>query len=123
MKKILFTLALLDVAVVANATVTICHSKTENLPQVCSRADILVAAIGSPNFVNQNFVNTETIVIDVGMNEIIGADGNTHLCGDVDFYAVEKIVKAITPVPGGVSPLTHTALQNNLLKAIIMQRR
>lgn len=106
----------------ANATVTICHSKTENLAAVCRQADILVAAIGSPNFVNQDFVNNETVVIDVGMNEITDSDGAIHLYGDVDYPSVENIVRAITPVPGGVSPLTHTALQNNLLKAIKMQR-
>ncbi len=106
----------------ANATVTVCHSRTENLPAVCKKADILVAAIGSANFVTADFVTPDSIVIDVGMNEVTDSDGQVKLCGDVDFNAVESIVRGITPVPGGVSPLTHTALQNNLLKAIKMQK-
>jgi len=106
----------------ANATVTVCHSRTENLPSVCKKADILVAAIGSANFVTADFVTPDSIVIDVGMNEVTDSDGQIKLCGDVDFNAVESIVRGITPVPGGVSPLTHTALQNNLLKAIKMQK-
>jgi len=110
-------------AVGANATVTVCHSRTENLPSVCKKADILVAAIGSANFVTADFVTPDSIVIDVGMNEVKDSDGLVKLCGDVDFDAVESIVRGITPVPGGVSPLTHTALQNNLLKAIKMQNR
>jgi len=106
----------------ANATVTVCHSRTENLPSVCKKADILVAAIGSANFVTADFVTPDSLVIDVGMNEVTDSDGQIKLCGDVDFNAVESIVRGITPVPGGVSPLTHTALQNNLLKAIKMQK-
>lgn len=107
----------------ANATVTVCHSRTENLSAVCKNADILVAAIGSANFVTTEFVSANSIVIDVGMNELTDSDGSVKLCGDVDFISVEPLVHAITPVPGGVSPLTHTALQNNLLKAIKMQNR
>ena len=105
----------------ADATVTICHSRTENLPDVCRSADILVAAIGAANFITADFVHPEMVIVDVGMNELQMPDGSTRLCGDVDYAAVEPVVKAITPVPGGVSPLTHTALQNNLLKAIRMQ--
>ncbi|MCK4980172.1 MAG: bifunctional 5,10-methylenetetrahydrofolate dehydrogenase/5,10-methenyltetrahydrofolate cyclohydrolase, partial [Candidatus Delongbacteria bacterium] len=105
----------------ANATVTICHSRTKDLKGICSSADVLVAAIGSPNFITNEFTNSDQIVIDVGMNESKDAEGNYILIGDVDFNLVSEKVAAITPVPGGVSPLTNTALLNNLLKAIKAQ--
>ena len=105
----------------ANATVTICHSRTKNLKGICSSADILVAAIGSPNFITEEFTNPDQIIVDVGMNESKDENGDYLLVGDVDFNAVSKKVTAITPVPGGVSPLTNTALLNNLLKAIEIQ--
>jgi methylenetetrahydrofolate dehydrogenase (NADP+)/methenyltetrahydrofolate cyclohydrolase len=96
----------------ANGTVTICHSKTKNLAEVTRRADILVAAIGKPRFVTSDMVKEGAVVIDVGMNRVDG-----KLCGDVDFDNVEKIASAITPVPGGVGPMTIAMLMKNTLKA------
>ena len=105
-----------------NATVTICHSKTVNLSEITSKADILVAAVGRANFVTPDMVKDGAVVIDVGMNR--PADGK--LCGDVDFEAVKDKCSYITPVPGGVGPMTIAMLmantvtaakkQNNLLK-------
>ena len=94
----------------ANATVTICHSKTQNLKELCRQADILVAAVGKARFVTPDMVKPGAIVIDVGMNR---PDGK--LCGDVDFDAVEPICSAITPVPGGVGPMTITMLMHKTL--------
>jgi len=105
-----------------DATVTVCHSRTKNLKEICRSADIIVAAIGSPLFITQEFTNPEQIIVDVGMNEIECADGSIKLAGDVDFENVKDHVKAITPVPGGVSPLTHTALIKNVFRAINLQR-
>jgi len=99
----------------ANATVTICHSKTKNLPDVCANADILVAAIGKPKFVTKEFVKDGAVVIDVGINRVDG-----KLCGDVDFEDVKDKCSYITPVPGGVGPMTITTLMQNTLKAFKM---
>ena len=97
----------------ANGTVTICHSRTRDLAAVCRRADILVCAIGKPRFFTADMVKPGAVVIDVGINR--GADGK--LCGDVDFEAVESIASYITPVPGGVGPMTITMLLQNTLTA------
>ncbi len=97
----------------ANATVTICHSKTQNLKEICREADILVAAVGRPKFVTADMVKKGAVVIDVGMNRPEGG----KLCGDVDFDAVEPICSAITPVPGGVGPMTISMLMQNTLTA------
>ena len=97
----------------ANGTVTICHSKTRDLAAVCREADILVVAIGRADFVGADMVKEGAVVIDVGMNR--RADGK--LTGDVDFAAVEPIASAITPVPGGVGPMTITMLLKNTLTA------
>ena len=96
-----------------NGTVTICHSRTKNLAEVCKTADILVAAVGRPNFITADMVKEGAVVIDVGINR--GADGK--LCGDVDFEAVKEIAGAITPVPGGVGPMTISMLMRNTLTA------
>jgi methylenetetrahydrofolate dehydrogenase (NADP+)/methenyltetrahydrofolate cyclohydrolase len=96
-----------------DATVTICHSKTTDLKQICKKADILVAAIGSAKMVNREYVSQGQIVIDVGMCR----DENNKLCGDVDFEDVKDIVGYITPVPGGVGPMTITMLLKNLITA------
>ncbi|MEG1613306.1 MAG: bifunctional methylenetetrahydrofolate dehydrogenase/methenyltetrahydrofolate cyclohydrolase FolD [Clostridia bacterium] len=96
-----------------SATVTICHSKTQNLQEVCSRADILVAAIGKAKFVTSDFVKQGAVVIDVGMNR----DENGKLCGDVDFENVKEKCGFITPVPGGVGPMTITMLMKNTIKS------
>ncbi len=96
----------------ANATVTICHSKTENLKEITKQADILVAAVGRANFVTADMVKPGGVVIDVGMNR-----PNGKLCGDVNFSEVEPIASAITPVPGGVGPMTISMLMQNTLAA------
>lgn len=96
----------------ANATVTVCHSKTKDLPAVCSRADILVVAMGKAKFVTEDFVKPGAYVIDVGVNRVDG-----KLCGDVDFENVAPKCAAITPVPKGVGPMTITMLLFNTLKA------
>lgn len=95
-----------------NGTVTTCHSRTENLAEICRSADILVAAVGKANFVTADMVKPGAVVIDVGMNR---ADGK--LCGDVDFEAVKEVASAITPVPGGVGPMTIAMLMKNTLTA------
>jgi len=102
-----------------DATVTLCHSKTENIEEVCSRADILIAAIGISKFIKREHVKKDAVIIDVGMNRIIDP---THpkgkrLTGDVDFEAVKDKVSAITPVPGGVGPMTIAMLMLNTINA------
>lgn len=97
----------------ANGTVTVAHSRTQNLAEVTRRADILVAAVGIAKFVKADMVKPGAVVIDVGMNR----DENGKLCGDVDFDAIEPIVSAITPVPGGVGPMTRAMLMQNTLTA------
>ena len=96
-----------------NATVTIAHSKTQNLKEVCKRADILIVAIGKPKFVTDEYVKEGAVVIDVGINR----DENNKLCGDVDFEKVEPLCSYITPVPGGVGPMTIAMLLNNCVEA------
>ena len=93
----------------ANATVTVCHSKTQNLKEICRSADILVSAIGKAKFVTADMVKDGAVVIDVGMNR----DENGKLCGDVDFENVKDKTSYITPVPGGVGPMTITMLMYN----------
>ena len=96
-----------------NATVTICHSKTKNLQNITKQADILIVAMGKPKFITKEFVKDGAIVIDVGINRLV--DGK--ICGDVDFESVETISSFITPVPGGVGPMTIAMLMNNVVKA------
>ena len=100
-----------------NGTVTICHSHTKNLREICSQADILVAAVGKAGFVTADMVKEGAVVIDVGLNR--NAEGK--LCGDVDFEAVEKKAGYITPVPGGVGPMTIATLMRNTLTAAKVQ--
>lgn len=102
-----------------NATVTICHSKTTNLKEVCKQADILVAAIGRAKMINHEYIKQGAVVIDVGMNR----DENNKLCGDVDFEDVKDIVSYITPVPGGVGPMTITILLKNLINVTKLQNK
>lgn len=97
----------------ADATVTVCHSKTENLKEECLKADVLVAAVGKAKFITADMVKDGAVVIDVGMNR----DENGKLCGDVDFENVLKKCSKITPVPGGVGPMTITMLMYNTLVA------
>lgn len=96
-----------------NATVTLCHSRTKNLKEVCRRADILVTAVGKAKFFTPEYVKPGAVVIDVGMNR----DEAGRLCGDVDFASVSEIAGAITPVPGGVGPMTITMLMKNTIAA------
>ena len=96
-----------------NATVTIAHSHTENLKEVCQRADVLIAAVGKAKMINSYYVKDGAVVLDVGINR----DDNNKLCGDVDYEDVKDKVYAITPVPGGIGPMTITMLLKNTLEA------
>lgn len=100
-----------------NGTVTICHSRTRNLAEICRGADILVAAVGRAKMITADMVKPGAVVIDVGMNR----DENGRLCGDVDFDAVEPIASYITPVPGGVGPMTIAMLMKNAVRAAELQ--
>lgn len=101
-----------------NGTVTVCHSKTEDLKEVCKSADILVAAVGRPNFVTADMVKEGAVVIDVGINRVGG-----KLIGDVDFQNVKEKCSAITPVPGGVGPMTIAMLMQNTVTAAKKQHQ
>lgn len=101
-----------------NATVTIAHSRTKDLKEVTKRADIIVAAIGKAKFVTADYVKEGAVVIDVGMDR----DENGKLCGDVDFESVSKVASAITPVPGGVGPMTVTMLLVNCLRSVELNK-
>ena len=95
-----------------DATVTVAHSHTQNLKEVCKKADILIVAIGKPKMINREYIKEGAVVIDIGINR----DENGKLCGDVDFDDVKDIVSAITPVPGGVGPMTVAMLLNNVVR-------
>lgn len=97
----------------SDATVTICHSKTKNLKEICKNADILVAAVGKAKLITEDMIKEDAIVIDAGMNR----DENNKLCGDVDFENVKDKTSYITPVPGGVGPMTITTLMQNTITA------
>jgi methylenetetrahydrofolate dehydrogenase (NADP+)/methenyltetrahydrofolate cyclohydrolase len=114
----LFGKPMAQMLLAANATVTSCHSRTRTLAAVCARADILISAVGSPHLVGRDFVKPGAIVIDVGMNRL--PEG---LVGDVDFETVSEIASAITPVPGGVGPMTIACLLRNTLQAARGQNR
>lgn len=101
-----------------NGTVTVCHSRTKDLKEVTKRADILVVALGKPKFITKEYVKEGAVVIDVGIHR----NENNKLCGDVDFADVEPIVSAITPVPGGVGPMTITMLMNNCVESVEIQK-
>ena len=101
-----------------NGTVTICHSRTENLAEKTKRADILVAAVGIPKFITGDMIKEGAVVIDVGINRM----ENGKLCGDVDFETAERVAGAITPVPGGVGPMTIAMLMKNTVKAAIVNK-
>ena len=94
-----------------NCTVTIVHSKTKNLQNECLKADILVAAVGVPNLVKKNWVKSDAVVIDVGINKV-----DNKIIGDVNFEEIKDKVRAITPVPGGVGPMTIACLLSNTLE-------
>ena len=100
-----------------NCTVTVAHSHTKGLKELCLKADILIAAVGKPLFVKKDWIKKRAIVIDVGINRIEDKDGKTKLVGDVDYDAVKEVAGAITPVPGGVGPMTVAALLRNTVTA------
>ncbi|MDA1100888.1 MAG: bifunctional methylenetetrahydrofolate dehydrogenase/methenyltetrahydrofolate cyclohydrolase FolD [Proteobacteria bacterium] len=100
-----------------HCTVTIAHSRTRDLPEICRQADILVAAVGRPEMLGADCIKPGAVVIDVGMNRIDAGDGKTRLAGDVDFQAAKEIAGAITPVPGGVGPMTIACLMVNTITA------
>ena len=104
---------LIQCCLIKNATVTICHSKTVNLSEYTKKADILISAIGKPKFVTKDMIKENAVVIDVGINR----DENNKIVGDVDFNEVAQIASYITPVPGGVGPMTIAMLMNNVIKA------
>jgi methylenetetrahydrofolate dehydrogenase (NADP+)/methenyltetrahydrofolate cyclohydrolase len=107
----------------ANATVTTCHSRTRDLAGICARAEVLIAAIGRPRLLTGEFIRPGAVVIDVGMNRLTPqeAQNKSGLVGDVDFAAAAEIASAITPVPGGVGPMTIALLLRNTLQAARMQ--
>jgi methylenetetrahydrofolate dehydrogenase (NADP+) / methenyltetrahydrofolate cyclohydrolase len=115
----LFGKPMAQLLLMENATVTICHSRTRDLPAVCARADVLIAAVGRPRLVTREFVKPGAVVIDVGMNRLTPeqAHNKSGLVGDVDFEAVSEVASAITPVPGGVGPMTIAYLLVNTLDA------
>jgi len=100
-----------------NATVTVAHSKTRDLPAVCRQADLLFAAVGRPEMVRRDWVKPGAVVIDVGINRVAGTDGKSRIVGDVAFAEVVPVAGAITPVPGGVGPMTIACLLANTMRA------
>ena len=100
-----------------NCTVTIAHSKTKNIEELCKKADIIIAAVGKPNFVKKEWVNQNSTIIDVGINRIHSKEGSSKIVGDVDYEKIKNNVSAITPVPGGVGPMTIACLLSNTITA------
>lgn len=113
-RSMLVGLPLSRLLIASNATVTVCHSKTEDLKSVCKMADILIVAIGKPKFITEEYIKKGAYVIDVGVNRLDG-----HLVGDVDFERVKDLTSAITPVPKGVGPMTIALLLKNTMKAYL----
>jgi methylenetetrahydrofolate dehydrogenase (NADP+)/methenyltetrahydrofolate cyclohydrolase len=112
---------LVQLLLAEDATVTVAHSKTRDLPQVTRRADLLIAAIGRPEMVRGDWIKSGATVIDVGINRVAGEAGKSRIVGDVAFAEAEKIAGAITPVPGGVGPMTIACLLLNTLRAASAQ--
>jgi len=106
-----------------NCTVTIIHSRTENPSEICRQADIVVAAVGIPSFIKEDWIKPGAVVIDVGINRITTSEGKAKLVGDVDFENVLSKVSAITPVPGGVGPMTISMLMQNTLDAAVRSKK
>jgi methylenetetrahydrofolate dehydrogenase (NADP+)/methenyltetrahydrofolate cyclohydrolase len=103
--------------VAADATVTVAHSRTRNLPEIVGRADIVIAAVGRPEMVRGSWIKPGATVIDVGINRVEGEGGKSRLVGDVAFAEAKEVAGAITPVPGGVGPMTIAVLLRNTLLA------
>jgi methylenetetrahydrofolate dehydrogenase (NADP+)/methenyltetrahydrofolate cyclohydrolase len=108
---------LVQLLLAENATVTVAHSRTRNLPEVCRRADVLFAAVGRPQMVRGDWIKPGSTVIDVGINRVEGANGKSRLVGDVAFDEASQVAGAITPVPGGVGPMTIACLMVNTVRA------
>jgi methylenetetrahydrofolate dehydrogenase (NADP+)/methenyltetrahydrofolate cyclohydrolase len=107
----------------ADCTVTVAHSRTRDLPEVCRRADILVAAVGRAELIRGGWIRPGATVIDVGINRVAGPEGRSRLVGDVAFAEAAEVAGAITPVPGGVGPMTVACLLRNTLVAARAQAR
>jgi methylenetetrahydrofolate dehydrogenase (NADP+)/methenyltetrahydrofolate cyclohydrolase len=120
-RSLLFGKPAAQLLLAANATVTMAHSRSRDLPALARRADILVAAIGKPLFVKADWIKPGAVVIDVGINRIDAGDGKTRLVGDVDYDAAKDVAGAITPVPGGVGAMTIVCLMQNTLIAACAQ--
>ncbi len=120
-RSLLFGKPAAQLLLAANATVTMAHSRSKDLPGLARRADILVAAIGKPEFVKADWVKPGAVVIDVGINRVDAGDGKTKLVGDVDYEAAKEVASAITPVPGGVGAMTIVCLMHNTLIAACSQ--
>ena len=107
----------------ANATVTLCHSRSRNIAEHCRRADVIIAALGVPEFVTEDMIKPGAVVIDVGVNRISdpGSKTGSRLVGDIDFHAVQPKAGAITPNPGGVGPMTIAMLMRNTVIAAEQQ--
>ncbi|HVE03923.1 MAG TPA: bifunctional methylenetetrahydrofolate dehydrogenase/methenyltetrahydrofolate cyclohydrolase FolD [Rhizomicrobium sp.] len=120
-RSLLFGKPAAQLLLAANATVTMAHSKTRDLPALARRADILVAAIGKPNTVQGDWIKPGAVVLDVGINRVDAGGGKTRVVGDVDFAAAEKVAGYITPVPGGVGAMTIVCLMRNTLIAAANQ--
>jgi methylenetetrahydrofolate dehydrogenase (NADP+)/methenyltetrahydrofolate cyclohydrolase len=121
-RSILVGRPLASLLLARDCTVTIAHSRTRNLAAVARRADILVAAVGKPELIGADWVRPGATVIDVGINRVAGAGGKSRLVGDVDFAGVSAVAGAITPVPGGVGPMTIACLLHNTLQAARARR-
>ncbi|MGH6829446.1 MAG: bifunctional methylenetetrahydrofolate dehydrogenase/methenyltetrahydrofolate cyclohydrolase FolD [Rhizomicrobium sp.] len=120
-RSLLFGKPAAQLLLAANATVTMAHSRSRDLPSIARRADILVAAIGKPEMVKADWIKPGAVVIDVGINRVTGEGGKTRLVGDVDFEKAKDIARAITPVPGGVGAMTIACLMRNTLIAACTQ--
>lgn len=120
-RSLLFGKPAAQLLLAANATVTMAHSRSRDLPALARRADIVVAAIGKPQFVKADWIKPGAVVIDVGINRVDAGDGKTKLVGDVDYDAAKEIAGAITPVPGGVGAMTIICLMQNTLIAACAQ--
>jgi len=112
---------LASLLITRHATITVCHTRTVDIPSITRNAEIIVAAAGKRNLVTKDMVSPGTVVIDAGINEITKEDGSTGIVGDVDFENVKEVASAITPVPGGVGSLTTSIIMKNVLKAIKLQ--
>jgi methylenetetrahydrofolate dehydrogenase (NADP+)/methenyltetrahydrofolate cyclohydrolase len=120
-RSLLFGKPAAQLLLAANATVTMAHSRSKDLPALAGRADILVAAIGKPEFVKSDWIKPGAVVIDVGINRVDAGDGKYKIVGDVDYEAASRVAGAITPVPGGVGAMTIVCLMHNTLIAACAQ--